>query len=142
MHCNAGFRVILDKNVSRTADSFCGQGSRWTMVGDMAIRNIVESDISGEPDAATITFGLGDTWYEVDLTEEERKKLEQAFAEYVKVGRKATKRATSNRVVPDTTPEERDEIRLWARDNGFELADFGKIPNKIYYAYREAHEKS
>lgn len=111
------------------------------MVWAMAIRHIVESDISGAPDAATITFGLDDTWYEVDLTQEERKKLEKAFAEYVKVGRKSSKRTVGNRVVPDTTPEERDEIRAWARDNGYELADFGKIPNKIYYAYMEAHEE-
>ncbi|NEA18981.1 histone-like nucleoid-structuring protein Lsr2 [Streptomyces halstedii] len=106
----------------------------------MAIRSIVESDLSGKPDAATATFGLGDTWYEVDLTPEERKKLEEALEPYLKVGRKARQAApTKKRVVPKTTIEERDVIRAWAKKNGYELAERGRIPRKIMKAYDEAH---
>ena len=51
----------------------------------MAIRNIVESDISGKPDAATVTFGLGDTWFEIDLTDEERGWVDDYHAQVVDV---------------------------------------------------------
>ncbi|WP_030568505.1 histone-like nucleoid-structuring protein Lsr2 [Streptomyces aureocirculatus] len=105
----------------------------------MAIRSIIESDLSGKPDATTATFGLGDTWYEVDLTAEEQKKLEDALKPYLKVGRKAEKTASKKQVVPDTTAEERDRIREWARKEGYEFAERGRIPKKVMKAYDEAH---
>lgn len=104
----------------------------------MAIRNIIESDISGKPDAKTVAFGLGSTWYEIDLTEEEEKALEKALESYIDVGRRTTK-APAKRFVPETTPEERDKIRAWAKEQGHDLADFGKIPNRIYREYQAAH---
>jgi hypothetical protein len=111
----------------------------------MAIREIIESDISGKAGAATATFGLGDTWYEVDLTEDEQKQLEKALQPYLKAGRKATDKAPGkpNRFVPETTAEERQKIREWAKkqDNLPEFHDRGKIPNNIYFAYQEAHGK-
>lgn len=106
----------------------------------MAIRSIVESDLSGKPDAATATFGLGDTWYEIDLTPEERKKLEEALKPYLKVGRKAGKAAPiKKRVVPETTPEEREKIREWAKEEGYDFAERGRIPKTVMKAYDEAH---
>jgi DNA phosphorothioation-dependent restriction protein DptG len=106
----------------------------------MAKREVVESDISGKPDAATVTFGLEDTWYEIDLTEEEKKKLLQTFKTYVTKGRKATTTGVKKRVVPDTTPEERDAIRAWARDHNFEFAERGRIPKEVMAAYDKAHK--
>ncbi|MFG3403714.1 Lsr2 family protein [Streptomyces sp. NPDC048142] len=105
----------------------------------MAIRSIVESDLSGKPDAATVTFGLGDTWYEVDLTPEEQKGLEDALKSYLKVSRKAGKAAPKKRVVPETTPDERDKIREWAKKEGYDFADRGRIPKTVMKAYDEAH---
>ncbi|MER6367136.1 Lsr2 family protein [Streptomyces mirabilis] len=105
----------------------------------MAIREIVESDLSGKPDAATVTFGLGDTWYEVDLTAEEQKALENALKSYLKVSRKAGKSASKKRVVPETTAEERDKIREWAKKEGHEFAERGRIPKTVMRAYDEAH---
>ncbi|MEU9267239.1 Lsr2 family protein [Streptomyces sp. NPDC048251] len=108
----------------------------------MAIRSIVESDLSGKPDAATQTFGLGDTWYEIDLTPEEQKKFEEALKPYLKVSRKAEKTtpAAKKRVVPETTAEERDKIREWAKKEGYEFAERGRIPKKVMKAYDEAHD--
>lgn len=108
----------------------------------MAIRSIVESDLSGKPNAATQTFGLGDTWYEIDLTPEEQKKLEEALKPYLKVSRKAEKTtsAAKKRVVPETTAEERDKIREWAKKEGYEFAERGRIPKKVMKAYDEAHD--
>ncbi|MEV0443542.1 Lsr2 family protein [Streptomyces spectabilis] len=105
----------------------------------MAIRSIVESDLSGKPDAATVTFGLGDIWYEVDLTAEEQKGLEDALKSYLEVSRKAGKPAPKKRFVPETTTEERDKIREWAKKEGYEFAQFGRIPKKVMKAYDEAH---
>ena len=89
----------------------------------MAIRSIVESDLSGKAEAATVTFGLADVWYEIDLTDEEQKKLEQTLQTYLAKGRKANKRVEKKRVVPPTSAEEREKIRAWGKKQGFEFAD-------------------
>lgn len=105
----------------------------------MAIQKVVVSDLSGKSNADTVTFGLGDTWYEVDLTAEERKGLESALKSYLKVGRKA-ENVPKKRFVPETTAEERDKIREWARKKGFDFHDRGRIPKTVMKAYDEAHD--
>lgn len=109
----------------------------------MTTRNltIVESDLSGRTDAATITFALGDTWYEIDLTSDEEAKLVQSLQGYIKAGRKAApKKPGKKPYTPDTTPEEREVIRAWAVKNNYEIADRGRIPKKIQAAYDSAHD--
>ena len=104
----------------------------------MTTRNlkIVESDLSGDADASTVTFGVGDTWYEIDLTKEEEAAFDQALQAYLRAGRKANPRKEAKpKVVPETTPEQREAIRKWAAEQGFEFADRGRIPKKIIAAY-------
>lgn len=105
----------------------------------MATRNVVESDISGKPDAATVTFGLEDTWFEIDLTDEEHKELEATLKRYLTHGRKAVKKGEKKKLVPDTTPEEREKIRAWGQENGFDVPSFGRIPKEVMKAHDEAH---
>lgn len=105
----------------------------------MAIRQIVESDISGNTDASTVSFGFEGTWYEVDLTAQEREELKNALSRYFKIGRKTGPRPNPKRAVPDTTPEQREIIRQWAKDEGFEIADRGVIPKQIFAAYKTEH---
>jgi hypothetical protein len=109
------------------------------IVGLMAIRSVVESDLSGKTGASTVSFGFGDSWYEVDLTAEERKELEKTLGTYFKVGRKAPRPGQKRRNIPETTNEERNAIREWAQKNGYDIAPRGVIPKKIYAAYQEAH---
>ncbi|WP_029089680.1 histone-like nucleoid-structuring protein Lsr2 [Brevibacterium album] len=104
----------------------------------MATKTLVISDISGEPDAETVTIGLRSNWYDVDLTASERTELEQMLTPYIQVGRKPV-RKPSNRFVPETTPDEREEIRAWAKEQGYAVADYGMVPKKIYRAYTAAH---
>jgi len=105
----------------------------------MAIRKIIESDLSGKADARTVTFGLADTWYEIYLTPDEQKKLEQALSTYLGAGRKAAPGVAKKPVVPETTPEEREEICAWGRENGYEFAERGRVPKKLQRAYDKAH---
>ncbi|MFD7661330.1 Lsr2 family protein, partial [Streptomyces sp. NPDC059788] len=105
----------------------------------MAIEKVVVSDLSRKPDAATVAFGLGGMWYEVDLSPDEQQELEEKLEPYMKVGREAGPTLIKKRVVPDTTVEEREEIREWAREQGYEVNERGRIPKKTMKAYDEAH---
>lgn len=110
------------------------------MVMCMAIKSVVESDLSGKQGASTFTFAVGDTMYEIDLTKEERDEFENYLRGYAKKGRKASLEGTKKPVVPETTAEERVEIRNWGRENGFEVPERGKIPKEVQRAYDKAHD--
>lgn len=110
----------------------------------MVTKNIqvIESDLSGEPGAETTLLGLKGVVMELDLTAGERAKLDEVLAPYIARGRKLgpmTSRPATPRKVPVSTPEERAEIRAWAKAEGYEIADRGQIPNAVVKAYRTAH---
>ncbi|MFP3397608.1 Lsr2 family protein [Brevibacterium sp. SIMBA_078] len=104
----------------------------------MVTKTILVSDLSGEPEAETVTIGWEAAWYETELTASERAELDKMLAPYIAAGRKAVKKP-SNRFVPDTTVEEREEIRAWAKREGYDVAEYGKIPNRVYKAFTAVH---
>lgn len=108
----------------------------------MSIRTVIVSDLSGEPEASTTRLGFEGQWHEVDLTVSEKDALEAFLQPYIEAGRCiGSSLVEKKKVVPDTTVEEREEIRAWGREQGYEFADYGRIPKKVYNAYVAAHEK-
>lgn len=106
----------------------------------MAEKKVIESDLSGRQDAARFTFGMGETWYEIDLTDDERRELEAKLEAYVEAGRKAQpKPVEKKKMVPDTTEAERTEIRKWGAAHGFDFRTRGRIPKELQAAYDKAH---
>ncbi|QWF85720.1 Lsr2 dimerization domain-containing protein [Amycolatopsis sp. CA-230715] len=153
------------------------------------------SDISGKPDAGTVTFGFEDTWYEIELTADEKQQFKRRLKTYLEHAREASEgrvapdaepsagdskvsepgtssttktpvgaakrkvsassgtttvvvSATDGKVpeptettdvVPDTTPDERAEIRDWADEEGYDVAPWGRIPLDVVDAYDKAH---
>ncbi|PZT88566.1 MAG: hypothetical protein DI630_33060 [Gordonia sp. (in: high G+C Gram-positive bacteria)] len=74
------------------------------------------------------------------IIDQEREDLEGSLQTYLNKGRKAVPGAAKKPLVPETTAEDREIIRDWARKQGFEFAERGRIPKKIFRAYREAHD--
>ncbi|HET9138850.1 Lsr2 family protein [Actinophytocola sp.] len=114
----------------------------------MAQKVIVElvDDLDGtaSDDISTVSFGLDGAEYEIDLTEANADNLRAALEGYV-----AAARRTGGRIKRGTRPvtgsgrpaASRDQtraIREWARENGFELADRGRIPVNVIEAFDEA----
>ncbi|QAY63186.1 Lsr2 family protein [Xylanimonas allomyrinae] len=104
----------------------------------MAQRTIVEtySDISGAPEAVTVSFAFENAAYSIDLTHTEREDFVRAIAAYTAAARK-TAGARSARGA-GTRPASRadlDAIREWARANGHTVADRGRIPGAVLAAY-------
>lgn len=103
----------------------------------MARRTIVVDDIDGSEDAREVTFALdGETW-RIDLSAENRQLLREALGEYiesaVKVGGTRVSRSSSAAATFDLA-----DVREWARANGYEVSDRGRIPKRILEAYEEA----
>lgn len=108
----------------------------------MAKRHIVEiiDDIDKTPvgdNGGSHTFSLDGRAYEIDLSEKNAALLKDALASFIEAGRRAGR--TGATVAPGTRTRPRSEtdaIREWARANGYEVNDRGRIAETIIQAYR------
>ena len=102
-------------------------------------------DLDGLPseDVATVTFALDRVEYQIDLSEKNANKLRDTLSTFVSSARRTGGRI--KRGVGSRTAESRSsnasEVREWARSQGHELADRGRIPAHIVAEF-EASKKA
>jgi hypothetical protein len=103
-------------------------------------------DLDGKPipkgKGETVEFGLDGTGYAIDLSEKNAAKLRETFGRYVDAARKVGGRARRGRGGGGrgkTDPEQLKAIREWAKANGHEVSDRGRIPASVVEAYEAAH---
>lgn len=95
-------------------------------------------------DGETVKFGLDGRQYEIDLSQANAKRLRDALAEFIDAGRTASasgRRASASSGRPAADGKRRDlaEVRAWARENGHEVSDRGRVPQTVLDAYDQAH---
>lgn len=104
-------------------------------------------DIDGSAATETIQFELDGVSYEIDLSEDNAVDFRDSLAQYIEYARvtKGGKRAAPRPAAPapaaSSDREESQAIRAWARENGFEISDRGRIPNDVVDAYQQAKSK-
>src|SRR3954464_14473739 len=125
----------------------------------MAQKTIVTlvDDLTGEEaeDISTVEFALDGVTYEIDLDDKNSAKLRNALAEYIGAARRTGgRRASTGRRARSgagtgtpraTSPggydrETSKQIREWAKSQGFEVSDRGRVPNNVVEAW-EAQRK-
>ncbi|RKN42938.1 histone-like nucleoid-structuring protein Lsr2 [Streptomyces hoynatensis] len=110
------------------------------------VQVLLLDDLSGGEAEETVTFALDGKTYEIDLNSENADKLRSALEPYVKAGRRAGGgRAARGRGGRAAAPsggtggsQDTAKIRAWAKENGYEVNDRGRVPANI----REAYEKA
>lgn len=103
---------------------------------------VLEDDLDGTPASETVTFSLDGNAYEVDLSEVNAQALRDALAPWVAVARKAsTPRRTSTRrpARSGSSKASATEIRAWAKDQGLEVSERGRVRDEVKAAYEAAH---
>jgi hypothetical protein len=95
-------------------------------------------DIDGSEGAETVSFGLDGTSYEIDLSEKNAARLREALAGYVGHARKAG-RAKAGRAKSTTSGPSARELRDWARSNGYQVSDRGRVPEEVRQAFEAAN---
>ncbi|HEY2191904.1 MAG TPA: Lsr2 family protein [Actinomycetospora sp.] len=121
----------------------------------MAQKTVVTlvDDLTGEEseDITTVEFALDGVTYEIDLDEKNSAELRDSLAQYVASARRTGGRrgASSGRrrsggagtgTPRATSPggydrETSKQIREWARGEGFEVSDRGRVPNNVVEAW-------
>ncbi len=97
---------------------------------------VLVDDIDGAPATETVSFSLDGKEYEIDLSAKNAAKLRDAFAPYIGHARKAAGRRRGARAASGPSPA---DIRAWARDNGFDVPDRGRVSSEVRDAYAAAH---
>ena len=102
-------------------------------------------DIDGSPAAETVTFGLDGTQYQIDLSVYNATALREALAPYTGHGRRGTggggarRRSASTSSAAAKSGPSAAEIREWARENGWDVPDRGRVSSDVREAYAAAH---
>ncbi|MFF4052789.1 Lsr2 family protein [Streptomyces chartreusis] len=106
------------------------------------IVTVYTDDLTGAEsgEVGTHTFSLNGVYYEIDLTPENYDKLDAALRPFIEGGRKQgrTKGAprTHKRAAEGPSAE---EVRMWARENGYAVNDRGRVPREVREAFDAAH---
>ena len=105
------------------------------------IHIVLEDDLDGSEATQTVTFGLDGTSYEIDLNDKNADKLREALAPYVGHGRKvgAAPRRGGRKAAASADGPSAKEIRDWARENGHDVPDRGRVSADVRSAYDAAH---
>jgi hypothetical protein len=107
----------------------------------MAQRTIVHlvDDVSGDDADETVAFALDGQPYEIDLSADNAARLRDALAEFVASARKPSNGARVPRRPAGRRSGASGDVRSWARDNGYQISERGRIPSSVIEAYHAAH---
>jgi hypothetical protein len=100
----------------------------------------ITDDLDGSKDAKTYSFAWQGTEYSIDLNNKNFKALDKLLRPYIEAGEKVTRRSSSSRRSSSpSTREDFSSIRAWAKSQGLEVSDRGRIPRAIVEKYAAAH---
>ena len=100
-------------------------------------------DLDGLPSegVATVTFSLDGVSYQIDLNETNAGKLRDGLADFISAARRTGGRMKRGSAAGGRAASANDgpAIREWAREQGHELAERGRIPSHIVDAFHAAN---
>lgn len=107
------------------------------------VQVLLVDDIDNSDADETVTFALDGVTYEIDLNATNAAKLRDEFATWVgharrSGGRKASGRASSNSGA-GARRKDVSAVREWARSNGHDVSERGRIPAAVQEAYDKAN---
>ena len=111
----------------------------------MAQQTVVQliDDLDGGEADETVTFALDGVEYAIDLSKGNAERLRESLADFVAKARRAggrkPRQGTGKSTVKATDKAEAQRIRDWARAQGHQISDRGRIPQNLVVQFQEAH---
>jgi hypothetical protein len=105
------------------------------------IQTLFIDDIDGGEAERTVRFGLDGTEYEIDLSTKHDDELRAALGAYVSAARKvagAARRTAGRNAGRKPSAMDTVAVRAWARENGFDIKDRGRVPADLVAKYQAA----
>jgi hypothetical protein len=102
-----------------------------------SIIEIIIDDIDGTEGAVTIEFSYKGISYEIDLAERQEAKMDKALDPFIAAATRVSKRGNKR---PAAGPSKSlGAVREWARANGYEVSERGRVPKSVLEAYEAAN---
>jgi Lsr2 len=98
------------------------------------VQTLFIDDLDGSQAEGTVRFGLDGTDYEIDLNARHAQALRDALARYVRAARRPVR--GGRRASPSGV--DRTEVRQWARGQGIEVKDRGRVPAELVVRFKAA----
>jgi hypothetical protein len=103
-------------------------------------------DLDGSTAEQTVEFALDGVQYQIDLSDKNAGALREALEPFVSAARRAggrkrsaAARGTAARGSAASDRERNQAIREWARKQGMNVSERGRIPAEVVEAYDKAH---
>ncbi|QNN51224.1 histone-like nucleoid-structuring protein Lsr2 [Nocardioides mesophilus] len=106
---------------------------------------VLVDDLDGGDATETVSFALDGVDYEIDLSDQHATELRDALAVYVGHGRRTGGRRRKGQAAPARSTGGSDggasaaEIREWAKANGWDVPERGRVSAEVRSAYDAAH---
>lgn len=99
----------------------------------------VTDDIDGSDNAETVQFSAFGVDYTIDLGKKNRAKLEVALAPFVQAATAVKAQRGSRGRSTRADKVQSAAVRDWARRNGHDVNDRGRVPAHVMEAFAAAH---
>jgi hypothetical protein len=121
------------------------------------VQVILVDDVDGGEAAETVSFALDGVSYEIDVSEENAEALREALAPWVGHARRVGGRSGGGRARSTSSGggssrsrgsssggggggrHDLSDVRSWARENGYQVSDRGRVSSEVITAYEKAH---
>jgi nucleoid-associated protein Lsr2 len=104
------------------------------------VETLLIDDLDGSHAEGTVRFGVDGADYEIDLSASHAQQLRDALAPYISAARRT---ATSSRRAGQKgiKPPDPTEVREWARAQGIDVKDRGRVPTELIAKFKAATGK-
>jgi hypothetical protein len=105
------------------------------------VQYMLVDDVDGTEAVETVSFSLDGVSYEIDLTAANAKKLRNDLSAWMGHARRSGGRKGSRKAGAAAGQRRSDlsAVRQWARKNGHQVSDRGRISAGVLAAYDKAH---
>jgi hypothetical protein len=114
------------------------------MARKVTVQLVDDLDGTSSDAIETVSFGLDGVNYEIDLNEDNASSLRDSMSDFIASATRtggrskrgtATASSRSATAGPGRTKEQTHAIREWARTNGHDVSDRGRIPASVIEAF-------
>jgi hypothetical protein len=104
------------------------------------IETLFIDDLDGSEAEGTVRFALDGTDYEIDLNTKHAEALRKSLAQYVEAARRGpgSRRPSRGRRQPNANGVNNTEVRAWAKSQGIDVKERGRIPAELVAKFKTA----
>lgn len=99
---------------------------------------ILTDDIDGTDATGTVSFAIDGVAYEIDLNDTNAQQMREQLSEWASKARRVGGRRNTG-THGASSPSDAGKIREWAKQNGHDVNERGRISKEIREAYNAAH---